>query len=219
MNDKFSIEELMMRVLPGGFLLAFVFFQFGYGEQINLDQNLDFLYTFLFFCSSFIVGELLQTVAHEIEWIIDIFFKLRRPSEVFLYKNNPILKNNYKRSEIMQQLVLKEDEAKIFDKDYSALSIFWWKKDKNSEELSQSIFWKLYSRVSDINEIKTVNRNYLFVRVIMIEFLLIAVLLFFTKNYSWAITSTLFCLIFLWRSRGVARGIVFKTVLLSLKDK
>lgn len=219
MTEKFSIEDLIIKVMPGGFLLAIVYFLFGNKIQLTFVDNLDFFYTFLFFCSAFIVGELLQTIAHEIEWIIDIFFKFRRPSEVFLYKNNPILKNNHQRDEIMQQLALKDDKAKNFDKDYSKLSILWWKKDKESNELSQSVFWKLYSRVSDIEEIKTANRNYLFVRVITIEFLLIATLLLSDKNYFWAITSTLFCLIFLWRSRGIARGLVFKTVLLNLKDK
>ena len=204
--------------MPGGFLLAIFYFLFGDKIQFNFIENLDFFYTFLFFCSAYIFGEILQTIAHEIEWIIDIFFKLRRPSEIFLYKNNPIIKNEYKRNELIKELKLEEIESKFFDQKYSALSFWWWKKNKKSDEVSQSIFWKLYSRVSQVDEIKIANRNYLFVRVIMLEFLIIGILLIIDKNFYWSILSFIFCIIFLWRSRGVARGLVFKTVLLNLKN-
>jgi len=71
MSDKFSIEDLIMKVMPGGFLLAIFYFLFRGKIQFNFIENLDFFYTFLFFCSAYIIGELLQTIAHEIEWIID----------------------------------------------------------------------------------------------------------------------------------------------------
>jgi hypothetical protein len=216
MNDKFSIEELMIRVLPGGFLLAFVFFQFGYSSQINLYENLDFLYTFLFFCSSFIVGELLQTIAHELEWVTDIFFKFRRPSEVFLYKNNPVLKSKYKRNELLEHLNLPEQELATFKKEYSSISIIF-KRGKEDNDLSQSIFWKLYSEVSTTEEIKICNRNYLFIRVMSITFLIITIALFVKNDLRSSIFSLVIFFLFLWRSRGVARGLVFKTVLLNLK--
>jgi len=218
MEEKFSIEDLMIKVMPGGFLLAVLFFLFGDKIQFNFIENLDFLYAFLFFCSAYIIGEVLQTIAHEIEWIIDIFFKLRRPSEIFLYKNNPIIKNEYKRNELMKNLKLEEMESKFFDQKYSQLSFWWWKKNKKSDEVSQSIFWKLYSRVNQTDEIKVANRNYLFVRVIMLEFLIIAILMVVDKSLYWSVLSFLFCIIFLWRGRGIARGLVFKTVLLNLKN-
>lgn len=138
MNDKFSIEELMIRILPGGFLLAFIFFQFGYSIQIILDQNLDFFYTFLFFCSSFIVGELLQTIAHELEFVIDIFFKFRRPSQIFLYKNNPVLKNEHKRKELLKHLHLPKQKSDPFEIDYSNLPIILKRK-------KMMIYLKVYS--------------------------------------------------------------------------
>ena len=97
MHNKFTPEELIIRVIPGGFLLAVIFFAFGDDTILNLNNNLGFLYTFLFFCSAFIIGELLQTLAHEMEWMTDIFFKFRRPSKIFLYKNNPVIKNKYQR--------------------------------------------------------------------------------------------------------------------------
>jgi len=218
MQDKFTIEELMIRVMPGGFLLAVVFFIFSDSIQLNINDNLDFLYTFFFFCSAFIIGELLQTLAHEFEWIIDIFFKFRRPSKIFLYQNNPVVSSNYKRKELLKYLKLSKEDLKIFDKDYSDIPMFFGRKKEN-DNLSQSIFWKLYSEVSNTNEIKISNRNYLFVRVIMIEFLLLSILFFLSKNLSFGTISIVIFLLFLWRGRGVARGLVFKTVLLNLKKK
>ena len=67
-------------------------------------------------------------------------------------------------------------------------------------------------------EIKISNINYLFIRVITIEFLLISSILFFVeKDIYYGIISFVIFLIFLWRSRGLARGLVFKTILLNLK--
>jgi hypothetical protein len=217
MNDKFSIEDLMIKIMPGGFLLAVLYFLFKDKIQLSFVEGLDFFYTFLFFCSAYIVGELLQTITHEVEWVIDIFFKLRRPSEIFLYKNNPVINSEHKRGELIRELDLGEAESKLFDQEYSRLSFWWWKKDKKTDQISQSIFWKLYSRVNQTEDIKIANRNYLFVRAITLEFLIIGILLFIHRYFYWSILSLLFCVIFLWRSRGIARGLVFKTVLLNLK--
>ncbi len=216
MSDKFSIDELMIRVLPGGFLLTFIFFTLENQLQIKLDANLDFLYTFLFFCASFIIGELLQTLAHELEWMIDIFFKFRRPSKVFLYKNNPVLKNEHKRNELFEHLMLAKEKYDIFQKNYSDIPIFLGRK-KFDDDLSQSIFWKLYSEVSDTSEIKMCNRNYLFTRVMSITFFIVTIILLTTNEIQFSYISTLLFLLFLWRARGVARGLVFKTILLNLK--
>jgi len=218
MSDKFSIEDLIIKIMPGGFLLAILYSLFREVIQFNFIGNLDFFYTFLFFCSAYIIGESLQTIAHEIEWIIDIFFKLRRPSEIFLYKNNPIIKSEYKRNELMKELEFQEMELKLFNQEYSSLSFFWWKRNKESDKLSQSVFWRLYSRINQTDEIKISNRNYLFVRVMMLEFLLIGIIFAIDKNFCLSTSSFLFCIVFLWRSRGVARELVFKTVLLNLKN-
>jgi hypothetical protein len=55
--------------------------------------------------------------------------------------------------------------------------------------------------------------------VMTIEFLLISILFFVEKNVYYGIISSIIFLIFLWRSRGLARGLVFKTILLNLKEK
>lgn len=219
MSDKFSIEDLMIKIMPGGFFIAVVYFLFRDKISLTLVDNLDFLYTFLFFCSAFIVGEILQTVAHLNDWIIDLFFKRRRPSNIFLYKNNPVLKSKEKRLELIDTLSLNPEDVIGFDKDYKELS-FWKKKgDKKYDNISQSIFWKLYSNVSDGEEIKSSNRNYLFVRGITIELIIISAILLICKNYYFFVGTSVLSIIFLWRARGLARGLVFKTVLLNLKNK
>lgn len=202
--------------MPGGFLLTIVFFVFADNIQLNTGGDLDFLYTFFFFCSAFIIGELLQTLVREFEWIIDIFFKFRRPSKVFLYKNNPVINSTYKRKELLRYLNLSKNNLGIFNQDYSDISRIFGRKKEN-DDLSQSIFWKLYSDVSNTDEIRISNRNYLFIRVIMIEFLLLSILFLLNNNVNFSVISITIFLLFLWRSRGVARGLVFKTVLLNLK--
>lgn len=219
MNDKFSIEDLMIKIMPGGFFIAVVYFLFRDKVLLTLVDNLDFFYTFLFFCSAFIVGEVLQTIAHLNEWIIDLFFKCRRPSNIFLYKNNPVLKSKEKRLELIDSISLSPEDVAGFNKDYKELS-FWKKKDdKKYDSISQSIFWRLYSNVSDSEEIKSSNRNYLFVRGITIELIIISIILLICKNYYFFTGVLVISIIFLWRARGSARGLVFKTVLLNLKNK
>lgn len=219
MSDKFTIEDLMIKIMPGGFFIAVVYFLFRDKISLTLVDNLDFLYTFLFFCSAFIFGEILQTIAHLNEWIIDLFFKRRRPSNIFLYKNNPVLNSKEKRLELIGTLSLSPEDVIGFDKDYKELSSWKKKGDKKYDNISQSIFWKLYSNVSDGEEIKSSNRNYLFVRGITIELIIISVILLICKNYYFFTGALVVSIIFLWRARGLARGLVFKTVLLNLKNK
>lgn len=218
MKDKFTLDELLIKVMPGGFLLAV--FYFPYRESINilLNKELDFLYTFIFFCSAFITGELLQTIAHEFEWLVDSFYKFRRPSRIFLYKNNPILKSKYKRDEILKYLQESHTNLEEFDIEYKKLSIFNHKKSEATDSLAQSIFWKLYTNVSDLDEIKTFNRNYLFVRALVIEFIIIGIFFLYNNYFLIAACSILIAMVFLWRCRGMARGLVFKTIILNLKS-
>lgn len=219
MSDKFTVEDLMIKIMPGGFFIAVVYFLFIDQISLTLVDSLDFLYTFLFFCSAFILGEILQTIAHLNEWIVDLFFKRRRPSNIFLYKNNPVLKSKEKRLELIDMLSLSPEDVIGFDKDYKELSFWKKKRDKKYDNISQSIFWKLYSNISDSEEIKSSNRNYLFVRGITIELIIISIILLICKNYYFFTGTLVVGIIFLWRARGLARGLVFKTVLLNLKNK
>ena len=216
MLQKFSIEEILIRIMPGGFFLTIVYLIYGNVLNVNIQANLDFFYTFIFFCASYITGEILQTISHELEWIINLFFKLRKPSEIFLYKNNPVIKSDKTREEIIGLIKFSNEE--IVSKDYKEVSCNKWsKQNKEEKEISQSVFWKLYTQVSDTEEIKKVNSGYLFSRVITLIFLIISIMLFIKNINIYFLISVILFFIFLWRTRGYARGVVFKTVLLNLK--
>ena len=219
MVRNFTIKELIVKVVPGGFLLSIIYFTFEGSLNLALATGLDFLYTFVFLCASYVTGELLHTLAHELDWMVNIFFKFRRPSKVFLYRNNPVIKNEYNRKEIFEKLNLKKEEVKIFEKDYGDLSSFWWKKKKSEDDLSQGIFWRLYRQVSGEGGIRAKNRNYLFSRLMMVEFLLISIAFLIDRNYLVASACIILYMIFLWRSRSMAEGLVFKTVLFNLKEE
>ena len=53
MIKNFTIDDLMIRVMPGGFFLTVILFIFGGNIELALIDSLDFLYTFLFFLFCF----------------------------------------------------------------------------------------------------------------------------------------------------------------------
>jgi hypothetical protein len=163
-----------------------------------------------------LAGEVIQTIAHEFEWLINIFFKFYRPSEIFLYQGNPVLKNERLRENIIEYLSIHGKEENLFRTEYKKLPL-WQKRQK--QEISQNYFWKLYSNVSNEPIINVFNRNYLYVRAIVFLFLILSIL-FVVNNYSYLffLCIVLF-LIFFWRARGMARTLVFKTVILNLKNE
>ncbi len=217
MTEKFTIEDLFIRIIPGGVLIGILFLIYRNSIDLKLIKELDFFYTFLFFTFSFLVGEILQTIAHQLECIIYIFFKFYKPSEVFLYKDNPVIKNNRIRQNLIKYLSLPSEEIEKFNKNYKELPILWWKREK--QNISQSYFWKLYSNISNDNEIKVFNRSYLFIRAITVLFIFFIILFYIEKNTTFTLTSLILFILFLWRARGMARMLVFKTVLLNLRDK
>jgi len=194
-------------------MLVVLYLVFGKKLNLNLDKNLDFLYTFIFFTFSYLFGEIIQTIAHELEWIIFSFFKFYKPSEIFLYKDNPVLKNENIRSKLFKHLDLSLDTDYI--EGYKTLPIVWWKREK--QQRSQSFFWQLYTNVSDSDELKTFNRSYVQIRAILIVFCSSAIIFYLTDKNELAHTCIILWLICLWRARGMARNLVFKTVMLNLK--
>jgi len=184
---------------------------------MNIEQGLDFFYTFLFFTFSFLAGEVIQTIAHELEWIIFSFFKFYKPSEVFLYKGNPVLKNNHIRERIINHLSLSTEEQDYFNKEYKDLPLLWWKRRKQYK--SQSLFWELYTNVSTESEIKTFNRNYLLVRAITFSLIVTSIVFYFNDSMHLFISAIILFILFLWRARGMARTLVFKTIMLNLKNQ
>jgi hypothetical protein len=215
MTEKFTIEDLLIKVIPGGALIGVLYFLFLEQIDFKIERGLDFFYTFLFFTFSYLAGEVIQTIAHELEWIVFSFFKFYKPSEVFMYKDNPVLKNEHIRQRLFNHLNLDSTEQNSFDKTYKELPIWWWKREKQNK--SQSIFWKLYSEVSADSEIKIFNRSFLFVRAITFVAFGLSILLFIKDNCELAIVSLVLFLLFLWRARGMARTLIFKTVMLNLK--
>lgn len=213
-NEKITIEDLLIRILPGGFLVVLVFFVSNVESKLNV--KLDFLYSFFFICVAFIVGEILQTIAHSVEFFANTFFKGYKPSEVFLYKNNPILLSEKIRQKLISSLELTDEEKGTFDKEYKEVKLIASKKDK-ARKLSQSYFWKMYSKVEDDEKIKRSNLNYLFVRVITIDFLIAFAYLMSKGFLNYGIFAFVIFLIFMWRARGLARGLVFKSVLIYIK--
>lgn len=215
-SGKITAEDFMIRVLPGGFFLAVLFFGFNMQNRIiTIGGNFDFLYSFLFFCTAFMLGEVLQTIAHSFEFIVDVFFKGYRPSEIFLYKNNPIIKDDKTQDEIMEKLNLSKDEKEFFEKDYKSLPLICAKNDA-IRKTGQRFFWKVFGNTENDPSVKRSNINYLFLRVIMVEFLILSYILTFINNIAALLFFTVF-IILLWRARGLARGLVFKSAMIYLK--
>ncbi|MGK9369202.1 hypothetical protein ACSSWA_09875 [Melioribacter sp. Ez-97] len=216
MKDKFTIEDFLIKIIPGGILLGVLYFLYGTEVNIDIPQGLDVFVTTIFLVFAFLTGEIIQTIAYEFEWLIDIFYKFYRPSQLFLYKNNPVLKNEKIREKIIEYLSPSEKEKKLFDTEYKKLPVFL-KRPK--QEISQSYFWKLYSNVNNEPIINVFNRNYLYIRAIVFLFAILT-LLFLVNDYSqlFYLCIVLF-IIFLWRARGMARMLVFKIVILNLKGK
>ncbi len=218
MLDKFSIDELMIKIMPWGFFLWILLFLFWDIFSFQLDEKLDFFYTFVFFCIAFITWEILQTIAHEIEGIVDVFFKFLRPSEIFLYKGNPIISDK-RRWLIIEKLNMSQNELQEFNRSYKDIPFL--RKGKQFQSwisLSQDYFWELYSQVRGSEEIKIVNRSYLFVRVMMTTFFLLSLITVLGWYTILSILFWLLSLIFLWRSRWCAKSLVLNAILFSLKN-
>lgn len=213
-SGKITLEDLLIRVLPGGFLISLIFFVSNF--QLSLNDKFDFLYSFIFFCVAFIAGEVLQTISHILEFIVNIFFKGYKPSGVFLFKNNPIIPNENIRQRLLASLNLSDEEKNIFEKEYKQRPVICRKKDK-AKEISQGYFWKIYTTVEDNDIIKRSNINYLFLRVIMIDFMIVSVYLMLSGFSRYGLLTFVIFLILLWRARGLARGLVLKTALIYLK--
>ena len=90
MTEKFTLEDLFIKIIPGGVLIGVLYFIYSDTINLKLEKGFDFFYTFLFFTFSFLAGEVIQTITHELEWIIFSFFKFYKPSEIFLYKKNTL---------------------------------------------------------------------------------------------------------------------------------
>lgn len=216
-QGKTTVGDFMTRVLPGGFFIAVVFFGFNLQNHIVVSTgNLDFLYSFLFFCSAFIIGEIIQTISHSFEFLVDIFFKGYRPSEIFIFKENPVIKSDVIRADLIEKLNLSDSEKHFFDKTYKSLPIIC-SRNEDTRRKGQRLFWKIFSEVEGESVVQKSNINYLFLRVVMTEFLLLTLVLLWVDNKLFSLAFLMVFTILLWRARGLARGLVFKSVNTYLK--
>jgi len=214
MTEKFSLDDLFMKIIPGGILIGILYFLYFDASSFQFQKGLDFFYTFLFFTFSFLAGEVIQTIAHQLESLINIFFRFYKPSHVFLYKNNPIINNDKTRGEIIEKLNLSQSDKAIFSKEYKKINRFF---KRENTDISQYHFLKLYHNFSNDAELKIFNRGYLFIRGIITLLIMTSVIFYIEAIYTLLYCSIALFLLFLWRGRGMARTLVSKTAYLNLK--
>lgn len=216
MVEKFSLNDLFMRIMPGGTCLGAIVLICHYNFNIQLIKELEFIYVFMFFTFSYVIGEILQTISHEIEHFTMIFFKFYLPSEIFLYKNNPILKENIKLQKIIDLVDLTDQEKEIIKEiDYKKLPLFSERNNfTEAKNINQRCFLQLYHDVHD--KVTDFNRGYLFARCMTCMFLFVSVILLFCKCYEFGVIIFAVFLLFMWRLRGMARTLVFKVIQNSL---
>jgi hypothetical protein len=59
MKNKFTIEDFLIKIIPGGILLGVLYFLYGSELDIKIPQNLDFFITTIFFVFAFLTGEII----------------------------------------------------------------------------------------------------------------------------------------------------------------
>ena len=117
--------------------------------------------------------------------------------------------------DIIEKLNLSDDEKNFFNKTYKSLPVIC-SRSKDIRQKSQRLFWKIFSEVEGESIIQKSNVNYLFLRVIMTEFLLLAIILMWISQIYAFVFLSIF-LVSLWRARGLAKGLVLKSVNVYLK--
>lgn len=219
MIKNFSLNDLFIRILPGGALLGVLILVYHSELEVYILPKLESLYIFIFFTFSYLLGEILQTIAHSLDKLSMIFFKFYLPSEIFLYKNNPVLKDHVDISKLIEILDLDSDDQEIIKNvDYKEMCFFSKrKKFIVPNKISQRCFWKLYTKIS--NEVDDFNRGYLLIRALFFPVFFISVVFLINKLYFLFFIFFVVSLIFIWRLRGTARMLVFKTVNKNLYTK
>jgi len=217
--DKFSIDEYMVKIMPWWALILILCLFFWSNAPIQFWWEYDVLYAFVFICLSYIAWEILQTVSHLLDFVINVWFKFRKPTEVFLYKENPVLKNEHKRKEILEALKVGEEIEEILNIEYKDLNwLKFWKISKKNNAILQSFFWTIYTSVKNNPEIKQWHINYLFLRAIILDCLVLSILSFYYGYPALAWISLIVLIILFWRARWLARWSVFNAVLCYMNE-
>jgi len=219
MVEKFSLDDLFMRIMPGGIFLGIIILIYYSTGNVKYVKELDFLYLFMFFTISYVIGEIIQTIAHMLDRFITPFYKFYMPSDIFLYKNNPVVEDKIRVEDIIKECGLTEEEEVIINSiDYKNLSWFKDRKAMNeAKKISNRCFCKMYHNVYD--SVQIFNRGYLFTRGMTCMFFIVSILLLINNNFKLLLLSMIIFCLFLWRLRGTARTLVFKVVCGNLYKK
>lgn len=219
MLPKISFQTFLINILPGGFFVSMLILYVNYycSSCFDLLPDYEFLPAFIFIFTSFTAGEVLQTVAHLpfIEGLIDIFFKGKRPSEIFLLPNNPVIDERKRQKIICDLEIQKKDRDQL--KSYKSVSFFEGKKG-DCFLVCQNAFWEMYAQVCNNEKIQIANAKYLFCRVMFLMFLVLSFIFLAIKIISVSIFFGVLTLLFLYRARGCARGLV-RDVIYSFNHK
>lgn len=220
MENSFSRDDFMMKILPWWFFLWFLILFWEVNITFENPENYDFLFSFIFICFSFITWEILQILSHTdfFEFLaIKSWFRNRLPSEVFLYKNNPVISNE-DRDKIVKKLKIKKDIP--IDLEYHYNNIPYERvKTKNYNVYNQKIFRIIYTPIKNTETIKKSNIYYLFLRSFLLELLFIDILLFYRWYLMYGIINLFISLIISKRLYNVSKKLIYHTVKETLYSK
>ena len=122
------------------------------------------------------------------------------------------------RGQLIKKFNLTDKEKELFEKKYSSIPLICPKKSI-IRQCSQDQFWRIYANVEEVGSIRRANVSYLFTRVMIIVFLISCLYLFSNHLILYSTISLAIMTIFIWRAKGIARGLVFKTSLIYLKGE
>ena len=220
MSDKFSIDEYMVKIMPWWALILILCLFFWEDVPVEFWWEYDVLYAFVFVCLSYIAWEIIQTLSHLLDFVINVWFKFRKPTEIFLYKKNPVIKNEHKRKELLSALKIEKEIEEILDVEYASLNWLKFRKiSKKNNDVLQSYYWTIYTSVKNNPEIKQWHTNYLFIRATMFDCLVLSILSFSYWYHELGWTSLIIRLILFWRIRWLARWLVFNAVLSYMNEQ
>ena len=77
MSDKFSIDEYMVKIMPWWALILILCLFFWEDVPVEFWWEYDVLYAFVFVCLSYIAWEIIQTLSHLLDFVINVWFKFR----------------------------------------------------------------------------------------------------------------------------------------------
>jgi hypothetical protein len=221
MFSLISKENFFITIVPGGSLLAYLLFIFNnslkLSPQLSLWLGNEILTSFVFIALSLILGEIIQTIAHWLDFVTNCYFRFSQPSEIFLFEDNPVI-NELTRKKLLELLRTNtgKDYSSDFDLDYNKLCPC--NKDYNAvKPLAHHAFMTIYKSCAS-EQVKDTNIRYIYLRSLMALF---TILILYTLTKSLVCSEVfwfelicfgVFAIIFSYRVRGCASGLVREVV-------